>query len=616
MADVVERYRIVGDNQVGRAFDQILRQSKATSDKMTAIFRGAFNLIGTGTAIYGLTRIVSSSIKAGDEIAKFAEKSGLAAEAASELAGAASMADVNLGSLETGIKTMQVTLSEAGSGTKRATDLLTSLGLEFDRIANLKPDQQFELIAEQISKLKNPTDRTRAAVEAFGRAGADLLPLFANGAAGIRKAREEMQALGKSFSAEDLKKFQAIDEAFKRMKTSGSALADTLALETAPAIAGTFDVIRMALGNLSPAEQLAMEIAKLEKMGAIFGENAERLARLKARLDSLLMPNNTGLGNRGRVFKDGEVPPGFSWLKTVEDQAKRTKEELAQLERFERLQQDMAQKLVDPRGRGFSLAPLRPEVAASEAAYLNQALGPSLEENSAAIAAHFRTINLENVELRERTIKISEAFGIAEESARGMMGTIKDELARRALGTLSDLVYSMGDGAKDFGNQMIESFRRILADQAARQLFSLLEGSGSGSGGIVGAIGRGIGSLFGLGSGSGGGGGGGGGGGLGGAFRGFAAEGMSLRPGEWAIAGETGKPEAVFGGKHGAEIVPFQKMAGSKKVTTINLNYAPSIDARGATVDLAKQLPKILAENNRQIWNMLRDQISRGAFST
>ena len=80
---------------------------------------------------------------------------------------------------------MQVTLSEAGSGSKSANETLSALGLTFKELQALEPDKQFEVLADRISGLKDPADRTRAAVELFGRAGADLLPLFEQGAAGI-----------------------------------------------------------------------------------------------------------------------------------------------------------------------------------------------------------------------------------------------------------------------------------------------------------------------------------------------------------------------------------------------------------------------------------------------
>ncbi len=592
---------LVGKDQTAQAFRNVVRNAETASRSIQTKFRAAFSFLGVGTAIYGLTRAVSGAIKAGDDLAKFAEKSGLAAEAASELTHAAKMQDIELGSLATGLKKMQVTLSEAGSGTKSATATLTALGLTFEQLQALEPDQQFELIAEQISKLKDPADRTRAAVELFGRAGADLLPLFTEGAAGIRRAREEAQLLGKSFSAADLKQFQEMDDAIKRLKTSASSLADVLTLTAAPAITGFFNVLRMSVGRGNAAEQIAMQIAALEKVRLPHPGKSKELEQLYARLDLLLNPRNSGMGGRGRVAKDDNPVVGF--LADIEKQAKLTNKELEQLERFMRFQEQDAQKIsaTDYSGkfqRSFSIAPLREVVAESDAAAANQRFGAAMESDVQAINAAMDA-------LRVKTIEVDGEFFEVNEQAKGLMETLKDEGARRALGTLSDLIYSMGDGADDFGRRMLDAIRRILADQAAQQLFALFAGMGKGSGsGFLSSLASGISSLFGGGSKGGG----------SGVPR--MARGGFIPPGGMAIVGEGGEPELAFGGRAGATIIPMSKGAAQRSVhiqapLSISVRVDGSTDRSITQQQIDRTVRGAIGEYN-EFW---RDQLSRGAYA-
>src|SRR5687767_10715830 len=154
-----------GRDETAAAFRSVTRNAETAQKQIGSKLRAAFNFVGIGTAIYGITRAVSGAIQAGDDLAKFATKSGLAAEAASELAHAAKMADLDLGALANGVKFMQRALSEAASGSKKEEQLLKSLGVTLEQLGKLTPDQQFELFADQISKLKDPADRTRAALE-------------------------------------------------------------------------------------------------------------------------------------------------------------------------------------------------------------------------------------------------------------------------------------------------------------------------------------------------------------------------------------------------------------------------------------------------------------------
>lgn len=595
--------RLVGKDATANAFRSAVRNAETASAQIGSKFRAAFNFLGAGAAVYAFTRAISGAIKAGDDLQKFAQKSGLAAEAASELAHAAKMADLDLGSLATGVKHMQVTLSEAGSGTQKATDLLKSLGLTFKEIKDQSPDRQLELFAEQISRLKDPADRTRAAVELFGRAGADLLPLFEKGAAGIRAARQEAIQMGQSFSAADLARFQEADKSIKTMKTSVDALASSFALLLGPVISRTANELALFTGKAPQILKLRQELEALQdpanKMTGSLGveEVEKRIRAIQIKIDRMRTGGGTGIrGGRGMgAVTSTDIPPGFAWLANVERQAKLTAAELEALERFQ--------------NQGVQIR--------IDASRLSQPLAAGADNQQVA-----DEVNAAMQRIRDTTLELPPAFVEANDSAKDMMTTLKDEAARRGLSAISDLIYGLDGGAKNFAKSMIDAFRRILADEAARKLFELLKGAGSGGSGggsgWLGAIASGIGALFSGGfhfpgstptvPSSGGGGGGG--------FSGALAAGGYVKPGGWGIVGEAG-PELAFGGAAGQTIVPFGRMgreSAAPRVTNINISPVYNTDARGATTDLVKALPVILQENNRRLFEALRDLRSRGQF--
>ena len=200
---------------------------------LLAAFGAPVSIIAAGFALKSAT---TAAIHFGDEIEKASAKTGIGAEELSELAYAAKQNDIELTGLTTALKKMQVTLSEIASSGK-ANDTLTALGVSIEQLRALKPEEQFELLADRIAALKTPADRTRAAVDLFGRAGADLLPLFEQGAAGIRALREEAGRMGATLTGEQARALAEADKAIKELKASFSGLARTLVAEVAPGLA-------------------------------------------------------------------------------------------------------------------------------------------------------------------------------------------------------------------------------------------------------------------------------------------------------------------------------------------------------------------------------------------
>src|SRR5207237_488386 len=135
--------------------------------------------------------------ESGDQIAKMARRTGVSAEALSELGFAAEQSGQNIDVLEQTLKKMQKTIGGAELKSGEAAGLtsfegkLAHLGLTISDLKDLAPDQQFESIADRIAAIPDPTQRAAAAMEIFGKSGTALLPLMEKGAAGIRALRQE-----------------------------------------------------------------------------------------------------------------------------------------------------------------------------------------------------------------------------------------------------------------------------------------------------------------------------------------------------------------------------------------------------------------------------------------
>lgn len=199
--------------RAGRAFvelgvrDKLSRGLTAAQKKLEA-FGAGVRAIGTrmiALGVAGVTALAGTGAafaSAGDALDKMSSRTGASVEALSELGYAASLSGSDLETLEAGLRTMQKNLVAAVRGADGATETLRLLGLRAGDLAELSPDAQFKLLADRLSRVEDPALRATLAMEVFGKAGARLLPLLAEGAAGIEGLQAQARALGLTVSTE------------------------------------------------------------------------------------------------------------------------------------------------------------------------------------------------------------------------------------------------------------------------------------------------------------------------------------------------------------------------------------------------------------------------------
>lgn len=233
--------------RAGRAFVEL-----GVSDKLAAgLKRAAARLkaFGEGVRSVGLrTAAIGAAILApllgsakvfadtGSALFDMSQRTGISVEALSELGFAAEQSGTDLETLETGIRKMQRSITDAAQGSTSAQEALSLLGLTVQQLSGLSPEDQFKLIADRIAQIKDPTVRAAAAMELFGRSGTNLIPLLSGGAKGIEGLQEQARRLGLTMSTEDARAAEefgdvldALTKVVKRLFVAvGSALAPML----------------------------------------------------------------------------------------------------------------------------------------------------------------------------------------------------------------------------------------------------------------------------------------------------------------------------------------------------------------------------------------------------
>jgi hypothetical protein len=165
----------------------------------------SLNLVGAMALVTGaLLAVTKSTANAGDQARDAARATGLSIEEYQELGFAAKQAGVDVGLLGQGIRFAQLRAVAAIQGNKDAANAFAALGIRVKGAdGQIRPT--IDLLTEaatRISAMEDPTRRTAAATELFGRSGSRLLPLLLEGGEGIDQLRERARELGFVFDQE------------------------------------------------------------------------------------------------------------------------------------------------------------------------------------------------------------------------------------------------------------------------------------------------------------------------------------------------------------------------------------------------------------------------------
>jgi len=256
-----------GAIRAGRAFVELFTDNKklvaglrAAQQRLRAFGLGAIRaggaLIGVGAAVAApLIGAVKNFAAVGDELNKMSARTGVSTAALSQLGFAAEQSGSNLATIEKGIRKMQQTVGEAADGTATYVDELEKLGLSFNDLQGLGPEEQFTLIGDRLSEIEDPTLKAASALAIFGRAGTQLIPLFAGGADAVQKMRQEAIDLGLSVSESQAQSAADFTDAWNRIIRSAKAAFFVIGSQLAP-------MLTDLLGKIKPVAKAMIDFAQ------------------------------------------------------------------------------------------------------------------------------------------------------------------------------------------------------------------------------------------------------------------------------------------------------------------------------------------------------------------
>ena len=186
-------YSIGGDTA---ALDQALTESVQMAEGKSADYGAAIGTIGTASVVAGgaitgaLGAMALGWAASGDELDKMSQRTGVGVTELDKMKFILEQNGASLGDFERGQRGLITALDDAADGTGRNAEALERLGIDYDELRAMAPEEQFQTVAFAIGEMEDHTDQAAMAMQLFGsRVGTQLLPM-------IKGGEEAFHALG------------------------------------------------------------------------------------------------------------------------------------------------------------------------------------------------------------------------------------------------------------------------------------------------------------------------------------------------------------------------------------------------------------------------------------
>ena len=214
---------------------------KAAAAKMNAVGKkfatSGAAISGVGAAITGsLAAVTASFASAGDSIDKASKRTGVSAEAFSQMVFAAEQSGAGAAQLEKAFFGLSRSMEGLSRNQGAVVAAYKAIGLSQKDMEGLSPEQAMLKTADALSKIEDAGLRGAYAQQIFGRSGRELMPMLLEGADGIQALMKEADALGRTMSGKDAVAAAEYVDAMNRLKSVVVGVKNQIGAALAPAL--------------------------------------------------------------------------------------------------------------------------------------------------------------------------------------------------------------------------------------------------------------------------------------------------------------------------------------------------------------------------------------------
>lgn len=182
------------------------------------------------------TRFTSGASSAVDSTSKLSRALGVSYQELRTLQVASDLSGASSQQLAAAFTRAQLTITKAGQGSKESVAALRTLGLTVQDLAGRSAIEQFTKIAAAVARIPDPAQRAAAAVQIFGRSGAELLPVFQGLPDSLNQARSFLDQFKGGLNDVDAAKVESLNDSFTLASQAIQELAGRVLAQLQPAL--------------------------------------------------------------------------------------------------------------------------------------------------------------------------------------------------------------------------------------------------------------------------------------------------------------------------------------------------------------------------------------------
>lgn len=240
----------------GKSFSSSFGSAIGTGLKVAG---GAAVTAAAGMAALGKSIVSNAKDTAayGDNVDKLSQKIGISAEAFQEWDYVFSQNGADIGILETGMKKLSTTFSDAASGSDAAIEKFNALGLSLEDLSGMSQEDMFGAVISALQEMPESAERTAIASDLLGRSAMELGPLLNQTAEDTAALKDQAHDLGMIMSDEDVKSAAAFTDSMDNLSRAFAGAKNSITAELLPGLTEiTNGMANLVAGNEGATEQL------------------------------------------------------------------------------------------------------------------------------------------------------------------------------------------------------------------------------------------------------------------------------------------------------------------------------------------------------------------------
>ncbi len=215
-------------NRAARAAESVAQRVNRAFAGTGAVFAGNLLASAVTEAARQIAALLPSLIEGVAKFQDLEEKTGASAVALASFQTAADISGVSVDTLAGLINRLTGTLSKTNDESKGAGAALKAIGIDLESFRALAPEQQFQLLAQQLGKFEDGSAKTAVAIALLGKSGAEALPFL--------KALAEIGASQIKLTAEQIRLADDYADRQAKLRSELRQAAQVAALQLLPVL--------------------------------------------------------------------------------------------------------------------------------------------------------------------------------------------------------------------------------------------------------------------------------------------------------------------------------------------------------------------------------------------